>query len=257
MSLKRLTALWGIISKELHSWQVEVERLIAHVFVLRNKWQCRCPGGFPPAVRAEEELKGCVPMPVGRRWNHDSCEMEPFYHVPYGRVSFYVAGREWSSRMESDRGWVGRRHWKAGEIKKVKGKGKTQEGGRMRRKTVRWWRQRNGAVWPGNKGEKEWEAEKEVRSIDSPSSDALLSRCINPHLLYTQQHDRGSSMTKSTAEHKPVKTASASDRHVLYCGVAFGFWQARSQRPRKAENIMAMWALVHVCFCLFVCLRWD
>lgn len=81
---KRLLALWGIISKALYSWQVEALRLIAYVFVLCTRCQYRCPRGFPPAVRAGEELNG-LSSHAGRRkmelWLLVSSDIEPVYHV--------------------------------------------------------------------------------------------------------------------------------------------------------------------------------
>lgn len=62
-------SLWNYILSLLCRWQEEVWRLIARVFVVHERFQCRNPGGFPPA----DKLKA----PVSPRWLEGDSTMTP------------------------------------------------------------------------------------------------------------------------------------------------------------------------------------
>lgn len=76
-------------------------RLIADVIVLLERCQCRDPGGSPPAVHDEEEVKGFVPVLVYGRWTCDSrCSVKWGLFITFPVDGFHFTWQEGSEAVE-------------------------------------------------------------------------------------------------------------------------------------------------------------
>lgn len=171
-------------------------------------------------------------MLLRQRWKRDSrypAKMEPVYHVsPLGGFIFCRRKGVKAAGKTVTEGWCRRRQMIERELEGKWGveKLKTEGRGDGRWKDSGMELEKQPCVAGEQKRGREWEAEKEVKTIDSPSGKHFLSRCINPHLLTTPLQPDTGTQKISTAEYKPVKSTSATEQHMHYCGVLRGFWQA-------------------------------
>lgn len=239
-------------------WQVEVWRLIAHIFVLGKSCQCRCPrrvSSSCPSWMGVKRLRshaGTMKMELtlGVHCNGACSSCSPRAGlILYSRKGVKAAGKtgidgRWGGGMSRPMTWRNLRRngeeedtWGGGGCGGKKWGMLTEGRQTWREEKMEKYRDESGETvlyGRGTERGKEWEAEKEVRSIDSTSGMHFCLSVYKSTPAYSSlQHDRGGTetMTKSTAEYKSVKSASATDQRMYGRGVVCGFWQAWLQQP--------------------------
>lgn len=183
-------------------WQVEVWRLIAHIFVLGKSCQCRCPrrvSSSCPSWMGVKRLRshaGTMKMELtlGVHCNGACSSCSPRAGlILYSRKGVKAAGktgidgrwgggmsrpmtwRNWRRNGEEEDTWGGKRMWRK-KVRHVDGGEADMEGGEDGK--ISGWIWRNSAVWQRNR-EGERVRSREGGQVDwQHIRDALLSVCI-------------------------------------------------------------------------------